>query len=50
MAASASFCFPANGIIRIGSSSNQLKRPRRLTVRSDLDSNVSDMRVNGKRN
>ncbi|KAL8540784.1 hypothetical protein ACS0TY_002123 [Phlomoides rotata] len=49
MAASASICFPANGsrlTFQIGSSSNQLKRPRRLTLRSDLDSNVSDMRVN----
>ncbi|XP_042017111.1 zeta-carotene desaturase, chloroplastic/chromoplastic-like [Salvia splendens] len=48
-AASASICLPANGSrpdFRIGSSSKQLNRFRRLTIRSDLDSNVSDMRTN----
>ncbi|KAL3631671.1 hypothetical protein CASFOL_024655 [Castilleja foliolosa] len=48
---SASLFFPSNGNrthFRAGSSANYLKRSRsrRLTTRSDLDSNVSDMRVN----
>ncbi|KAK6120996.1 hypothetical protein DH2020_045266 [Rehmannia glutinosa] len=48
-ATTASLCFPVNGNrthFRVGFSANQLRRPRRLTVRSDLDSDVSDMRVN----
>lgn len=50
-AASASLCFPANGNrsdFRVGSSAKQLKRFRRATIRSDLDSNVSDMSTNGR--
>lgn len=50
-ATSASLCLPANGNrarFRIGPSASHLKRPRMLTVRSDLDANVSDMSVNGK--
>ncbi|KAL1546060.1 9,9'-di-cis-zeta-carotene desaturase [Salvia divinorum] len=48
-AASASICLPANGSrpdFRIGSSFKQLNRFRRVAIRSDLDSNVSDMRTN----
>ncbi|XP_047957848.1 zeta-carotene desaturase, chloroplastic/chromoplastic [Salvia hispanica] len=48
-ASSASLCLPANGNrsgFRIGSSAKQLNRVRRVTIRSDLDSNVSDMRTN----
>ncbi|XP_042052340.1 zeta-carotene desaturase, chloroplastic/chromoplastic-like [Salvia splendens] len=48
-ASSASLCPPANGnrsCFRIGSSAKQLNRVRRVTIRSDLDSNVSDMRTN----
>ncbi|KAK4491073.1 hypothetical protein RD792_001795 [Penstemon davidsonii] len=49
---SSSICFPANGIRfgYVGSCyrhvSTQFKKPRTLKIRSDLDSNVSDMRVN----
>lgn len=53
MAASASLCFPAcsnrGGFAGFSSGrrvSTQLT-PRGLTVRSDLESNVSDMSVNG---
>ncbi|KAK6143625.1 hypothetical protein DH2020_023973 [Rehmannia glutinosa] len=48
-ATTASLCFPVSGNrthFRVGAYANQLQRPRRLTVRSDLDSDVSDMRVN----
>lgn len=50
-AASASLCFPTNGNrphFRAGFGPNHFKRPRRFMVRSDLDSNVSDMRTNGE--
>ncbi|KAL0397343.1 UNVERIFIED_CONTAM: Zeta-carotene desaturase, chloroplastic/chromoplastic [Sesamum calycinum] len=52
-AAAACLCSPPNGNFRIRSAgfcnrhySSQFKGPRRLTIRSDLESNVSDMRVN----
>ncbi|KAL0380109.1 UNVERIFIED_CONTAM: Zeta-carotene desaturase, chloroplastic/chromoplastic [Sesamum angustifolium] len=51
--AAACLCLPPNGNFRIRSAgfcnrhySSQFKGPRRLTIRSDLESNVSDMRVN----
>ncbi|KAL0425377.1 UNVERIFIED_CONTAM: Zeta-carotene desaturase, chloroplastic/chromoplastic [Sesamum radiatum] len=51
-AAAACLCFPPNGNFRIRSAGfcnrhySQFKEARRLTIRSDLESNVSDMRVN----
>ncbi|GER34587.1 zeta-carotene desaturase, partial [Striga asiatica] len=48
-AAASSLCFPANGRrthFPIGHSAYELKRPRRFIARCDLDSSVSDMRVN----
>lgn len=50
-AASASLCFLANGNrsnFRFGSSARHLKSFPRVSIRSDLDSNVSDMSTNGR--